>query len=344
MNKKIQQSSPTQDTWQKILQKYPEANFLQSPPWAETQRLLGFPVMVQTLDAKQLCLGIVRSAKRGRYLEVAAGPLVDWSKPTDVQALFRELIKAAKAQHCVFIRFRPQLEDTPVNRQLFETAMAGFAPRPALMHLAAQNTVILDLTKTTDDLLMAFRRQTRYEVRRAGKLNITVTEDNSLAALRNFYELQQETAKRQNFVPPSYQWLEAERTAFGDHFHLFRVDLPGAANEPTVLAYGLFLAEGREVAYYEAASSLLSRQYPGAYALIWHSIQYFKAAGYERLNLFGIAPPGVEHHRYSGVTTFKTGFGGQIINYLPAQDLVLNPLRYQVTRLIEQVRKRKRKL
>ena len=69
-----------------------------------------------------------------------------------------------------------------------------------------------------------------------------------------------------------------------------------------------------------------------------------KAMGINRYNLFGIAPPNSPHHRYAGVTTFKTGFGGEQVAYLPAHDLVIKPLHYKLVHILEEARKKRRHL
>ena len=66
--------------------------------------------------------------------------------------------------------------------------------------------------------------------------------------------------------------------------------------------------------------------------------------GLKRYNLWGIAPPGAKHHRYAGVTTFKTGFGGDLVEYVPAHDLVLKPGRYLIDLAVETIRKKRRHL
>jgi len=330
-----------EETWTKILQANPEYNFLQSPLWAEMNRQLGHKLVVRTFEDRALYLGIVKDAKRGRYLEIPAGPVLDWTDQSLVQTVFSSIVKEAQAEKCVFVRFRPQLTATPDHQKLVRALSSSFNLRLAPMHLHAQNTVILDLQKSEEELLMAMRRQTRYEVRRAEKLGLKVSEDSSEAAFREFHRVQSETAKRQGFIPPSERELLAERATFSpDHLKLYKVTTE--VGEP--VAYGLILAYGAEAAYFEAASTELNRKLPGAYALLWRAIRDLKAAGYTRFNLWGIAPPGAEHHRYSGVTTFKTGFGGEIIEYLPAEDIVLNKLRYKLDELVETARKKKRNL
>ena len=69
-----------------------------------------------------------------------------------------------------------------------------------------------------------------------------------------------------------------------------------------------------------------------------------KKAGYERFNLWGIAPADQPNHRYAGVTTFKKGVGGDVVEYVPAHDLVISHVRYLKNYVVEAARKKKRNL
>ena len=330
-----------QETWTTILEQNPESNFLQSPLWAEMNKKIGHKLVVRTFENKALYLGIIKNAKRGRYLEIPGGPIVDWSDEKLVKEVFSSIVEEARKEKCVFVRFRPQLKNTEENQKHIKNLRKSFDVRPAPMHLHAQNTVILDLGKTEDELLMAMRRQTRYEVRRSEKLEMTVEEDSSEKRLKEFHSVQAETAKRQHFIPPSEKELFAEKSAFSpDNFRLYLAK----SKEGEPVAFGLILSYGNEAEYFEAASTELNRKLPGAYALLWRAIRDLKQAGFSRFNLWGIAPPNVENHRYSGVTTFKTGFGGEVVEFIPAQDLVVNKLLYKFDELIETARKKKRNL
>ena len=110
------------------------------------------------------------------------------------------------------------------------------------------------------------------------------------------------------------------------------------------IAYGMIIGGGKEADYYEAASTPLNRKMPGAYALLWQAMKDLKKAGYERFNLWGIAPAGQPNHRYAGVTTFKTGFGGEIIEYVPAHDLIISKAGYLKDLIVETARKKRRHL
>lgn len=322
--------------WQEILARHPEANFLQSPAYARTNEILGDKVLTSDFDGDGWGIMIVRDARRGRYLEVPCGPLANWNDAAAVDRVIEKIRELARQEKCVFVRMRPQLIKTKEHLALLEDA--GMRESP--MHLAAEHTVMIDLNLSEDELMAKMRRQTRYEVRRARKLGITVSVDNSKSIFEEFCQVQKQTAERQGFVPPSLKTLLAEREAFKADAQIYKA----CTNEGEAIAYGLIIKGGLEVDYYEAASTELNRKLPGAYALLWKAILDAKSAGYQRFNLWGIAPAGKPHHRYAGVTTFKTGFPGEIVEYVPAHDLVISRFKYLKNLIVESARRRRRHL
>lgn len=322
--------------WQEVIKKFPEANFLQSPNYGKMNEILGDKVVEEDFGGKGRALMIVRNAKRGRYLEIPCGPLLDYSDKKSVTLAFKKIAEIAKKEKCVFVRVRPQLINTPENLQL----LANLGLKKSPMHLAAEHTVIIDLGKSEDELLADMRRQTRYEVRRAAKQGITVEKMQGEEIFKEFHKVQAETAKRQGFVPPNLKTLMAEREAFGNNIAIY----VAKTSEGSPIAYGMIIKDGKEGDYYEAASTDLNRKMPGAYALLWQVMKDLKVEGYERFNLWGIAPAGQPNHRYAGVTTFKTGFGGEVVEYVPAHDLVITKSKYLKNWIVETVRKKKRHL
>ncbi len=330
MNKDLEKS------WQEALEKFPEANFLQSPKYAKMHEILGEKAVIEDFGGKAWVLMIVRNAKRGRYLEIPCGPLLDWQNGDLKKLVFDKITEVARQEKCVFVRLRPQMPSNYENLKI----LADLGLKKSPMHLAAEHTVIIDLRKTEEELLANMRRQTRYEVRRAEKLGIQVEKSNSKEDFEEFRRVQTETAKRQGFVPPDLKTLLAEREAFGENINIYIAKTP----EGEKIAYGMIIRERKEGDYYEAASTELNRKLPGAYALLWQAMKDLKKEGCERFNLWGIAPPGQPNHRYAGVTTFKTGFGGDVIEYVPAHDLILNDFKYLKNYIVETARKRKRHL
>lgn len=325
--------------WQSILKKFPEANFLQSPNYGKMHELIGDKVITESYgkDGEEgYALMIVKNAKRGRYLEIPCGPLIDWQNKRLVDEVLGKIRQVAISEKCVFVRMRPQLMASKQNIGLLEKH--GLKQSP--MHLAAEHTVMIDLTKTEEELLSEMRRQTRYDVRRSIKLGVKVEKANTEKIFKEFHKVQTETAKRQKFIPPDLKTLMAEREAFGDDAVIYIAK----TTDGKPIAYGLIIKDGLEGDYYEAASTELNHKLPGAHALLWQAICDLKAGGYQRFNLWGIAPAGQPHHRYAGVTTFKTGFGGEIVEYVPAHDLIVNKIKYLKNLIVETTRKKKRRL
>lgn len=310
-------------------------NFLQSKQWYEVNKSIGHKPIFLMFSEKSYCLAIIKDAKRGRFLEIPCGPILDYQNRNELELAMAEIYRYAKQNNCVFVRFRPNLEETPENRALIESLPS----LSASYFLHAENTIFVDLTQSEEDLLKNMRRQTRYEVRRSEKLNFRVEKSNTPEILREFHQIQAETAKRQGFIPPRRKDLNAYAKAFGSDLQIYRATLDGKP-----VAYGLVITDALEGDYFEAASTELNYKFPGAYALQWHVMKDLKKQGKLRYNLWGIAPAGQKNHKFAGVTTFKSGFGGEKFDYLHAHDLPVKKLHYGLIRLVEDARRKKRHL
>ena len=335
----------TQQDWQQALLAYPEANFLQSWRWTAFYEARGNTVLRrivrQGTEVVAMWSGIVQDARRGRYLEIAGGPLLDWKHQALADVVLRDIAQQGKHHHCVFVRVRPQLHETPDNETLFVDSLQRLSHRVrrSPMHLHAEHTNILDITSDEETLLAGMRRQTRYEVRRSTRRDVVVTSRPATGNITTFYDMQADTAQRQGFVPPSRSFLETYAETFGDALQLYTAEKDGV-----ILNAALVIIDGPEAVYHEAASIPQARKEPGAYGLLWQAIQDAKAAGAKRFNFWGIAYTSDPNHRYAGVTTFKRGFGGQDVSFIPAYDIILSRPKYLKNWIVETTRKKRRKL
>ena len=117
-----------------------------------------------------------------------------------------------------------------------------------------------------------------------------------------------------------------------------------------VLATSIHMHFGGETSYHHGASTHLQPKIPASYALQWQAIRDALKRGDDIYNFWGIAPmvqEGEEErienpsHPFAGVTLFKRGFGGSVLNLTHCQDLPLSA-KYYVTRGFEFVRKWRR--
>jgi len=330
----------TESEWEIFLTARVEANFLQSWNWSVFHQRLGKKTFTLGLfdDDTQVgaALSVKEEAKRGTYLTVAGGPILDWNNAEYLQVMFDALRELAKQEDCQFVRIRPQELDSLELRQT--AAQLGLQESP--MHLTADLTLQLDLTKSEEDILADMRKNTRYEVRKVDKVGIEVKQSEDTAEIQLFYDQQLAVAKRHNFVPFSYQFLHEQFVTFAeDHqarlFHSYY--------EGKLLATAFILFYHQEAVYHYGVSTADNDRLPGSYACQWDAIKWAKANGGLRYNFWGIAPQDLTEHRFAGVSVFKRGFGGQEVQYLPAHDLPISAS-YQMVRGFEFLRKKMRKL
>ena len=329
------------EIWEKFILSKSEANFLQSYNWGDFHKLLGKTVSRIGFLKNGILVGVmltvVEKAKRATYLTVPAGPIIDWSNEPLVR-LFKDAIqKIARLEKCSFVRVRPQIIENEQNIKLFKNL--GFKNAP--MHLHAELTHQLDLSKSEDELLAQMRKQTRYEIKQAIKLGIKIATSQSFDDLDSFYDLQIETAKRQGFVGFDKKFLSSQFSVFAK---VNQAMLYTSFFEKKKLAQAFIIFYGSEADYHYGASTLDGRQYPGAYLIQWEAIKEAKRRSIKRYNFWGVAPEKEVNHRFYGVSVFKRGFGGEDIQYLHAQDYIVKPLAYKINWAIETFRKRRRRV
>src|SRR3989344_2349246 len=327
--------------WEEFILGKNEANFLQSWSWGEFHEALGeFINRTGFFENNKLVgvmLSVIEPARRGRYLTVPGGPIIDWGNKNLINAFSQQIKKIAKENNCVFVRVRPQLKFDDFSKNLFKNL--GFIKAP--MHLHAELTSQLNIIKPEEELLLQMRKATRYEIKKGIKENIKITTSTDEKDIQKFYDLQIETAKRQKFVPFSYKFLHEQFKIFAENGNVL---LYKAEFENKLLAQAFIIFYGREAVYHYGASTDEGRHYPGAYLIQWEAIKEAKKRGMERYNLWGVSPLDKWEHRFSGLSLFKRGFGGEDFQYLPAQDLIINKLKYLLNYLIETLRNRLRNL
>lgn len=346
--------------WETLLNRFPEANFLQSWAWGEFHRVLGHPVY-RVSQRYGIFQAIVEPAKRARYLTVPGGPLVHEWNVESLTPVISELKRIARDERCSFIRIRPQIFDSPSSR--FTLRAFGFRPSP--MHLHAETTRIIDLTKSDDQLLSEMRKSTRYEIRKAHKLKILVEQSTDERLIDRFIELQDETSRREHFVPFSKEYLLEQFRAFKEEqtVRIFYVSsltvIPGHNPESTqnfyrsriksgmthgIIAMAFIIFYRHEAVYHYAASSRAAREIPAAYAIQWAIIQEAKKRGCTTYNLWGDVPDEkLRDHRFAGPSLFKRGFGGEQVVHIHAHDLPLL-WKYWMNWIVERIRKGSRNL
>ena len=329
----------SREEWDEFVKSHPEANFLQSWDFYEFHIARGLKVVRRiVLENDEIVgayAGVVENAKRGRYMAIAGGPILDWEDSNVVQAVFCDIREQGLKTGCVFVRVRPQLPLSDSSLKL----MADLGLKRSPMYLSVEFAGVLDLTRSEEEILAGASQGFRRKLRKAEKAEIEITADASDEAIREFCRLEKLHAERQQYVAFSSSFLTKQFEAFrkGGEVLIYT-----ARKDGETLAQNFMIFYGPEASYHYGVSSELGTKYSAAPLLHIEAMREARSRGCIRYNLWGIVEPEETSHRFYGVSEFKRSFGCTELRYTPAHDMILKPTKYQLTWVVETARKKKR--
>ena len=325
-----------QKKWDKFITSHDDANFLQSWAWGDFHEARGKKVVRRiALDNDENIIaayvGQVETAKRGTYMAIAGGPIMDWGKKALREAIFADIKAQAEAAKCVFVRVRPQILENEKNRKLFK----DLGLRPAPIYLSVELAGILDISKPEEEILANAAQGLRRKIRKAEKNEITVSTSTDPKDIHEFYQIELETAKRHGFVEFSESFLTKQFEAFAKYDE---VKLYTAKLGDEILAQNFMIFYGNEASYHYGVSTALGTKYSGAPLLHMQAMRDARERGIKRYNFWGITGLDETKHRFYGVSQFKRSFGVEELQYLHAHDMVIKPAKYRLDYAIEKLR------
>ena len=209
----------------------------------------------------------------------------------------------AKQENSIFLKIEP--EDN------FQFSIFNF--QKSTKQIQPGKTVILNITKSEDELLNQMHNKTRYNIKLAEKKGIEIKESDNIDS---FLKLLKETAKRDGFhlhLEEYYKKMLEENL----------VKLFVAKHKNKVVAANLVCFFDKTAIYLHGASDYNHRQLMAPYLLQWKIILKAKELGLKKYDFWGI-----DEDKWPGVTRFKKGFNGKEISYPGAYDLVYSKIWY----------------
>ncbi len=327
------------EEWDKFIKSHKESNFLQSYDFYDFHEARGKKVVRRLFkkEGKNVAAyaGVVETAKRGKYIAIAGGPIMDFSDKKLVSEVFSDIKTVGNQEGCVFVRIRPQEPESPKVFKLFSDLGLKKAP----MYLSVEYAGILDLTKTEAEILAGASQGFRRKLRKAEKAGITIEVSNKKPAIAEFCRLEKLHAKRQRYVAFTEEFLTKQFDAFAknDEVLMYTARLDGE-----ILAMNFMIFYGEEASYHYGVSSELGTKYSAAPLLHLRAMEEARRRGCTRYNLWGIVGVDEKTHRFYGVSEFKRSFGCEELKYMPAHDMVLKPMKYLKNLAVEKIRKKVR--
>lgn len=303
-------------------------SFLQSSEWADFQKRLGRNVwQIDGINIVEHKFPLNKC-----YLYSPRPDLLQ-----DVDRFIKQIREIAKKENAIFFKIEPACRQAglqnPVDLQKF-----GFRKSKNIQPI---RTIILDITKSEQEILDQMHSKTRYNIGLAQKKGITLRTGNNQHDFEEFWKLVLKTGKRDGFRHYEKEYYKEMLEIPGVKLFLAEhpsTSLGASQNKVFVANIVVFhketaprLRSGQAI-YLHGASDYKYRNLMAAPLLQWYQILEAKKAGCTEYDFWGI-----DEIKWPGVTRFKKGFGGREVIYPGAFDLVFQPIWYRIYKMTKRV-------
>lgn len=267
---------------------------------------------------------------------------------------FSKALKPFLPKNSLFIRFDPDVSFSSLDeRETFNygLSLVSFADRLHLCKcrndIQPADTVVLDLSKSEDELLSSMHSKWRYNIRLSEKKGVEVkrylgSDEKIEEKIEKFFELTKETNERDgNASHGKNYYLDLAKSSSEERdagLSSPLVSLYIAESEGEEIASIMTLFSENEAVYLYGASSNRKRNLMPNHLLQWTAIKDAKSYGSKAYDMYGIPPEGEDSsHPMHGLYMFKTNFGGKIIHRTGSWDFPFSFL-YRFYRAAENTR------
>lgn len=293
---------------------------VQSWEWGEFRESLGLPL---------LRFGIFKAGKMTRGFELSLHKIPATSQfvgylpkgPSPDKELAEALTKIGNEYNCAYIKVEPNI----LSIEPF-TVYPSFQPSPK--PLFTKHNFIMDITQSEEELLANTHSKTRYNIRLAEKKGVTVEERTDDEAFEIYLKLYFATTKRQNYYGHSegyhrkaWKILKAASMA--------RI-LIGFYHKKPLTAWMLF--NFKDTLYYPyGGSSTEHKEVMSNNLVAWEAIRLGQKMKLKKFDMWGALGPDADtRDSWFGFHDFKRKYGGELVEYVGAYDLVFNEPLYRI--------------
>ena len=185
--------------------------------------------------------------------------------------------------------------------------------KPSSNTILIPRTLILDLTKSEDDLLQAATKKTRQYIRKSGREDIEIKRVKSRDDVAKCLEIYHQTAQRAGFA------VHGDQYYYDVHDKLGESSVIMAAHHRGEIVAFVWLAVSAATAFeLYGGMNDKGQELRANYALKWQTIMTCKEWGIERYDMNGLLN--------DGVSTFKKGFAEHETMLVGTYDTACSPL------------------
>ena len=312
-------------------------SFLQSWEWWEFQEMWWKEIIRYWIyrDGKLIWIfmAIKIKAKRWSYYFIPHWPLIRGDFFWIMKHVILQLKLQAVNENMSFIRINSTLTNTIQNKKWFESLNFINAP----MHEHAEDTHLLNLKLSEEDLLLNIKKKDRYYINRALKEGVKIRIDNKIDHINTLIDMHHKHANRSDW--------KKRYSAFSEHFikNLYKVfwnniSTISASYKWEIESILMTIKFWKTCVYYVAASNIRHPKFSPNYLCQWEAIKKAKRDECTIYNFWGISPDDNPKHPIAWVTKFKRKFAWYDYSLLHTQDLIVSP-KYWFNWIIETARR-----
>jgi lipid II:glycine glycyltransferase (peptidoglycan interpeptide bridge formation enzyme) len=324
--------SATRTEWDGWLRDSPGGgHFLQSYEWGEFKKRTGWKPVRVVLERHGEVVGVGQflvyntAPIPGLLMYCAKGPWLPWHDEEAVRAFFEGVRDIARYRGAHTIKIEPEVSEQHKDVKVILDEL-GF--EKARYDLNLKTTLVVDLSRPEEDLLMKMKGKTRYNVRLASKKGVEVIEPEFEKGWETFYGWMKATSERKEgyLLRRSREYLH---DVMRDMYDAGQGRLFFAVHEGRPLAGMYVFTFAKKYWYMYGASSEKQRNLKPNYLLQWEIMRWAKERGITHYDMVGV--PKLEDLDESSslwsVYKFKEGFGGEIADSLGCLDLPVRQMR-----------------
>lgn len=328
--KLIEAKASLKPLWEDLNLKSPYSSFLQSYSWGDFQKEEGVKSyrlafeetrLRNGFDAKAQIIGIAQVFKHplplGKsYFYLPHGPIIDekYDEEEAIELLLERTRQIAKKEKAIFLFLEPKQNFDQIPKL-----------KKSNKHIQAETTLILNINRSKEEILLGMKSKTRYNIGLAKKKGVKIYVSRNLEDISIFLNLAKQTSQRDEFkLHPDNYYRNMVKGLSGDKM----LELLLARYKKRWIAAIIVVYYGGMATYLHGASDYQYRYLMAPHLLQWTAIRRARKRGCRQYDFWGVAKSSDPAHHWAGFTKFKSGFApdNPIVEYPGPYEYIFDPI------------------
>lgn len=203
-------------------------------------------------------------------------------------------------------------------------------------HIQPEQTNIVKLNKSEEEIFMSLKGNYRRNIKKAQREGLVVKIYNEgKEPINMFYKVLCEVFSNTKFLPRSKNYFENVWRILSNSQKA--IILTAELNDKIVGSY-LVAFDNKNAYELYGGVTLEGRNHEAGYLLKWEAIKYFNSIGKNIYDHWGVSKRNLDGTYQKGelynISSFKEGFGGEYIEFYPAQVMIINKAKYNLFKIL----------